>query len=650
MSAAPAPAWFEALLGSGEALALLSLCGNTALQHDDTAGTSVSYTPRSAATVPLVNGPFEYEVLDVCNGADGAEAPTGATSLSRGLILRPKHQTDTVCIVFRGARPDAVVPGRSAWPGFEADRDCMLAYERAIDMRYTGSKGLAHSGVAQYERVLCQTHADDDMLIKRGLIHRLRLHVNTATPPSRIILAGLSLGGSLAQAVALRITEAIPSLRAHVHVLAFAPLAWTTDPLSAYFEDTFSSRAVTMINCERRDGVPPPNATWTTRLPLAGGVPPPPSSSSATSHSIATKPARLTRRVSREPPTPIVAASSTSSSPPSPITEQHLVVDPALSFFQTESMPHRLRQPRVAICVYEMARGKHAATSAANAADHGGASLLCGFSPAYLDATAAAHVTPLTLDPPLLYDLLYHRLRDGHHLEADYTLLHMGRAYRETLLSLFLQHRAHASPRAATRMNAAEPNRMPPPPKALSDSADEPYQQRQAKRRADAIDDPVAAPPLHVSQPCHTSTSTSLAGSNPLSADSSFPALPISAGQSRPHSSSDVSTSSPTGSAPPPLHAGGPSSTGSSNGTRPFVRSGDEGEALSKRQRSIDRALCELETTGDLTSRAGNPAIDLLGLAVDGASGHAQGDSAEVNRDGGGMRRNDGSYGDFSMF
>ena len=40
--------------------------------------------------------------------------------------------------------------------------------------------------------------------------------------------------------------------------------------------------------------------------------------------------------------------------------------------------------------------------------------------------------------------------------------------------------------------------------------------------------------------------------------------------------------------------------------------------SLSKRQRSVERALCELDATGELTSRLGEPA--LMGLAVHGQS------------------------------
>ena len=45
------PSWYSELLASGEALACLSLCGNTAMQmRDDGAGSSVTYTPRGSVS------------------------------------------------------------------------------------------------------------------------------------------------------------------------------------------------------------------------------------------------------------------------------------------------------------------------------------------------------------------------------------------------------------------------------------------------------------------------------------------------------------------------------------------------------------------------------------------------------------------------
>ena len=512
------PAWFDEFVASGEACAFLSLCGNTAMQiGDDTTGCKVSYMPRGLVNgklSALLEAPFEYEVLRVANGGDGASTPTGVSSRSRAIVLRPMHDDEAMYIAFRGARPDAILSGHSPWPGFEADRDCILESCHA-DMRYQGSNGHAHGGIAEYERVLCHAHAEDGQVASRGLLAWLRQHIEMRNiqrkPPSKVVLVGLSLGGSLAQAVALRLVDQLPWLRRRVQVVAFAPLAWASNSLAAHFETLFEDQAVTVFNCERRSGAPPPLSTWATHFPFVAPTEPLLETEFSTPKRRAVQ---LLRRIS---------GSLMGSSLPDLTAlsgEEHLVIDPAMSFFAHESTRHVLRQPRVAVCLYE----KVGATAArldsfpsalldADFTDSLSAAADEGRTDAVNGSRVSHRVRPLSLDPKLLTALLHKTLREGHPLEADYSQLHMGRAYRETLVALFLQRRPPGW--QAPQVASAEPSPLPP---------------RAACRRRSA--------------------GTALGG-------------------------------------------------------------------LPKKQRSVERALCDLEATGELTSRGGGAAFDSLGMAAD---------------------------------
>ena len=101
-------------------------------------------------------------------------------------------------------------------------------------MKYPGAPdgSTAHSGVAKYEALLCGISGDEGAAggIDGGLIAWLREHLQKR--PTRILLIGLSLGGSLAQAVALRLASQLPVLRSCMRILAFAPLAWASDGLA----------------------------------------------------------------------------------------------------------------------------------------------------------------------------------------------------------------------------------------------------------------------------------------------------------------------------------------------------------------------------------------------------------------------------------
>ena len=478
------PSWYSELLASGEALACLSLCGNTAMQmRDDGAGSSVTYTPRgsvSGEVVPLLMQPFEYTVLFVANGGDGKSS---ANCLSRAIVLAPKHDEDALFICFRGARPPAQVGGRSPWPGHEADRDCILSYRSApADMKYPGAPdgSTAHSGVAKYEALLCGISGDEGAAggIDGGLIAWLREHLQKR--PTRILLIGLSLGGSLAQAVALRLASQLPVLRSCMRILAFAPLAWASDGLATQFERTFASDAVTVVNCERRSGPAPSEATWAVPLPFANHTGP----SSPIGSPQSKRPTARLQRGSKASGSPALSrkgiAKKASTVPEEPTwfsriseigsdlmnafdlseqeqqqqhgssQQQHLVIDPAMAFFHHESISHTLRQPRVAICLYER--------KASLLDGDGPLSLIDTYPPALFDSNLAdpsptvaadfggapapsSSQHTLSLDPTSLHALQMQTLKEGHPLLSDYTRLHMGRAYRQTLAELFLSRR-----------------------------------------------------------------------------------------------------------------------------------------------------------------------------------------------------------------
>ncbi|KAL1503335.1 hypothetical protein AB1Y20_011387 [Prymnesium parvum] len=261
--------WLVQRIKSGEAAALLSLSGNTAVGvSSKDVGSDVSYTVRGETTLPGEDEPhlealspaFEYTLIGVWGGAKG-----------KVIALRPKATPRSVYLAFRGVRPAGVTEHERE--AAAVDRENFLRATPVIATWLPDAQMRVHGGVLEHHNSLWDTDFHIKMRALAASSSRLKkamAHASEAVesqlaqmasisphgrwekqPIDELVLCGLSLGGALAELTALRIASQIPALRPLIRVVSFGSIPWASPAISDHFDAMFGRRSVQLVLSRR---------------------------------------------------------------------------------------------------------------------------------------------------------------------------------------------------------------------------------------------------------------------------------------------------------------------------------------------------------------------------------------------------------------
>ncbi|KAL1503324.1 hypothetical protein AB1Y20_011376 [Prymnesium parvum] len=261
--------WLVQRIKSGEAAALLSLSGNTAVGvSSKDVGSDVSYTVRGETTLPGEDEPhlealspaFEYTLIGVWGGAKG-----------KVIALRPKATPRSVYLAFRGVRPAGVTEHERE--AAAVDRESFLRATPVIATWLPDAQMRVHGGVLEHHNSLWDTDfhikmralAASSSRLKKAMAHaseavesQLAQMASTSPqgrwekqPIDELVLCGLSLGGALAELTALRIASQIPALRPLIRVVSFGSIPWASPAISDHFDAMFGRRSVQLVLSRR---------------------------------------------------------------------------------------------------------------------------------------------------------------------------------------------------------------------------------------------------------------------------------------------------------------------------------------------------------------------------------------------------------------
>ena len=252
--------WLVERIASGEAVAVLSLAGNTVAGPQLADGQRCSYTlrKREGETTVCISQPFAYVVRATCGPVvDGGrvvlferarEAEGNTQPLSGQLKARDSGyqaglptKTHEVVLAFRGVRPaatgDAVL---DAGPSSDraAFRDFKQVAVRWLPARLREQVRVHRGALEQHDALWPALKVALNNLVLHELIGER----------CELLFAGLSLGGAVAQLTAWRVALEFPGM--HTFVLTYGAVAWGNRAACSAFDETFGRRAVQLVLME----------------------------------------------------------------------------------------------------------------------------------------------------------------------------------------------------------------------------------------------------------------------------------------------------------------------------------------------------------------------------------------------------------------
>lgn len=438
--------WLVRRIQSGEAVALLSLSGNTAVAaipcqvNKDVSYTVHGLCPASggeqAALEPLTD-PFEYTLLDVWGCAKG-----------RVIALRPKAKPGSVYLAFRGVRV-AGGDGESD-ANAKSDRDNLTRSEPVATPWLPCPQMRVHAGVLEHHESIWKTRfgmkmkgiasalkgstkakasATSDQEPHVCPLHQqlaqlqLQLHRWEREPIDELLFIGLSLGGALAELTAFRIALQLPEMRPLMRVVSFGSIAWATPAISDCFDETFGRRSVQLVLSRR---VPPPDTNsqamppwWVSLAELRR-----PRSSWLKEKTGDVAPSNLRRSIG--------AWRQSSTEKP----DGFAVFDPLVCAPLRDSSQSPDFFPLKNV-------------------------LACNQDTAAIDSGATALMPQCRIAPKLLEDLMSDVLPKEHALMEDYKRLHLGAQYRTLLVSMLKRYRERKEQARASKLAANSSDERP---------------------------------------------------------------------------------------------------------------------------------------------------------------------------------------------